>query len=182
VSPAFAVAVKLNSADVSGAAYLHDAHHVIGMLERLGVDLVVLCGGSYESSAMTGRPADARTTAREAYFLEPAIDRAEASPLPPMLTGGTPCQATLCTAVAVCQPATVRKSTGPDDPAHPGGRLQHGAAGALGRHPERRLRDSDGVAGRAGPARHRKRGGLAPVVKHETAGSGSRPGRDARGR
>jgi hypothetical protein len=39
------------------------------MLEPLGVDLVELSGGSYESPAMTGRPADERTQAREAYFL-----------------------------------------------------------------------------------------------------------------
>ncbi|MEU3397196.1 hypothetical protein [Streptomyces filamentosus] len=36
------------------------------MLEPLGVDLVELSGGSYESPAMTGRPADERTRAREA--------------------------------------------------------------------------------------------------------------------
>ena len=38
-------------------------------LEKLlGVDLVELSGGSYESPAMSGRPADGRTAAREAYF------------------------------------------------------------------------------------------------------------------
>ena len=58
------------------------------MLEPLGVDLVELSGGSYESPAMTGRPADARTAAREAYFLELAAELAESSPLPLMLTGG----------------------------------------------------------------------------------------------
>ncbi len=58
------------------------------MLEPLGVDLVELSGGSYESPAMTGRPADARTVAREAYFLELAAELAKTSPLPLMLTGG----------------------------------------------------------------------------------------------
>src|SRR3981081_3182461 len=58
------------------------------MLEPLGVDLVELSGGSYESPAMSGRPADGRTAAREAYFLELAAQLAETSPLPLMLTGG----------------------------------------------------------------------------------------------
>jgi hypothetical protein len=37
---------------------------------------------------MAGRPADDRTQAREAYFLELAADLAKTSPLPLMLTGG----------------------------------------------------------------------------------------------
>jgi 2,4-dienoyl-CoA reductase-like NADH-dependent reductase (Old Yellow Enzyme family) len=61
---------------------------VIAKLEPLGVDLVELSGGSYESPAMSGRPADGRTRAREAYFLDLATRLAETSPLPLMLTGG----------------------------------------------------------------------------------------------
>jgi 2,4-dienoyl-CoA reductase-like NADH-dependent reductase (Old Yellow Enzyme family) len=89
VSPSFAVAVKLNSADFQRGGFdAGDAAKVIAMLEPLGVDLVELSGGSYESPAMTGRPADGRSTAREAYFLEFAADLAKTSPLPLMLTGG----------------------------------------------------------------------------------------------
>ncbi|WP_228993620.1 NADH:flavin oxidoreductase/NADH oxidase family protein [Streptomyces sp. DH8] len=89
VSPAFAVAVKLNSADFQRGGFdAEDARRVIGMLEPLGVDLVELSGGSYESPAMTGRSTDSRTRAREAYFLELAEDLARTSPLPLMLTGG----------------------------------------------------------------------------------------------
>jgi 2,4-dienoyl-CoA reductase-like NADH-dependent reductase (Old Yellow Enzyme family) len=89
VSPSFAVAVKLNSADFQRGGFdAGDAAKVIAMLEPLGVDLVELSGGSYESPAMTGRPADGRTAAREAYFLELAADLAKTSPLPLMLTGG----------------------------------------------------------------------------------------------
>jgi 2,4-dienoyl-CoA reductase-like NADH-dependent reductase (Old Yellow Enzyme family) len=58
------------------------------MLEPLGVDLVELSGGSYESPAMSGRPADARTLSREAYFLDLATELAATSPVPLMLTGG----------------------------------------------------------------------------------------------
>jgi 2,4-dienoyl-CoA reductase-like NADH-dependent reductase (Old Yellow Enzyme family) len=89
VSPSFAVAVKLNSADFQRGGFdADDAARVIAMLEPLGVDLVELSGGSYESPAMAGRPADTRTAAREAYFLELAAELASTSPLPLMLTGG----------------------------------------------------------------------------------------------
>ncbi|MFE2581110.1 NADH:flavin oxidoreductase/NADH oxidase family protein [Streptomyces sp. NPDC059378] len=89
VSPSFAVAVKLNSADFQRGGFdADDARQVIEMLAPLGVDLVELSGGSYESPAMSGRPADSRTQAREAYFLDLARDLAKTSPLPLMLTGG----------------------------------------------------------------------------------------------
>jgi 2,4-dienoyl-CoA reductase-like NADH-dependent reductase (Old Yellow Enzyme family) len=85
----FAVAVKLNSADFQrGGFELADAQRVIDMLAPLGVDLVELSGGSYESPAMSGRPADGRTEAREAYFLDLAAELVRSSPLPIMLTGG----------------------------------------------------------------------------------------------
>ncbi|MFF3393456.1 2,4-dienoyl-CoA reductase [Streptomyces sp. NPDC002669] len=89
VSPSFAVAVKINSADFQRGGFdADDAREVIAMLEPLGVDLVELSGGSYESPAMTGRSADARTRVREAYFLDLAKDLVGTSPLPLMLTGG----------------------------------------------------------------------------------------------
>ncbi|MFC9616962.1 NADH:flavin oxidoreductase/NADH oxidase family protein [Streptomyces sp. NPDC056938] len=95
VSPSFAVAVKLNSADFQRGGFdADDARQVIEMLEPLGVDLVELSGGSYESPAMTGRSADARTRAREAYFLDLAKDLVRTSPLPLMLTGGITRRAT----------------------------------------------------------------------------------------
>lgn len=92
VSPGFAVAVKLNSADFQRGGFdADDAARVIAMLAPLGVDVVELSGGSYESPAMAGRPIQSpptRTAAREAYFLELASELAETSPLPLMLTGG----------------------------------------------------------------------------------------------
>ncbi|MFE8015824.1 NADH:flavin oxidoreductase/NADH oxidase family protein [Streptomyces antibioticus] len=95
VSPSFAVAVKLNSADFQRGGFgADDARQVIEMLAPLGVDLVELSGGSYESPAMTGRPADDRTQAREAYFLDLAEDLVSTSPLPLMLTGGITRRAT----------------------------------------------------------------------------------------
>lgn len=89
VGTGFAVAVKLNSADFQRGGFdADDARRVIEMLAPLGVDLVELSGGSYESPAMSGRAADERTLAREAYFLELAGELAKTSPLPLMLTGG----------------------------------------------------------------------------------------------
>jgi 2,4-dienoyl-CoA reductase-like NADH-dependent reductase (Old Yellow Enzyme family) len=89
VSPSFAVAVKLNSADFQRGGFdTDDARRVISLLAPLGVDLVELSGGSYESPAMSGRTADGSTAAREAYFLELAAQLARSSPLPLMLTGG----------------------------------------------------------------------------------------------
>lgn len=99
VSPRFAVAVKLNSADFQRGGFdSDDALRVIAMLQPFGVDLVELSGGSYESPAMTGLdrakrqgralPTDTRTAAREAYFLELATELATSSAVPLMLTGG----------------------------------------------------------------------------------------------
>lgn len=89
VGPRFAVAVKLNSADFQRGGFdAEDAKKVIAMLAPLGVDVVELSGGSYESPAMSGRPADGRSAAREAYFLELAEELATTSPLPLMVTGG----------------------------------------------------------------------------------------------
>ncbi len=89
VRPGFAVAVKLNSADFQRGGFDEtDAQRVIALLAPLGVDLVELSGGSYESPAMTGNGPDERTRRREAYFLALAAELAETSPLPLMLTGG----------------------------------------------------------------------------------------------
>ena len=101
VSPSFCVAVKLNSADFQRGGFdADDALRVIEMLAPLGVDVVELSGGSYESPAMTGRAADSRTAAREAYFLELAAELAKTSPIPLMLTGGITRQDTANTVLA----------------------------------------------------------------------------------
>lgn len=133
VSPEFAVAVKLNSADFQRGGFdADDAHNVIGMLATLGVDLVEVSGGSYESPAMNGRPADGRTAAREAYFLELAADLAKTSPIPLMLTGGISrsdtAERVLSKNVAVVGMATALAVT-PDLPAR--WRDGLGAAGTL---------------------------------------------------
>lgn len=89
VSPQFAVAVKLNSADFQrGGFSADDALQVVGMLNELAVDLVELSGGSYEAPAMQGAARDGRTLAREAYFLEFAAAIQQVAKMPLMVTGG----------------------------------------------------------------------------------------------
>lgn len=89
VTPGFAVAVKLNSADFQRGGFdAEDAARVIELLAPLGVDVVELSGGSYEAPAMTGQAGDERSRAREAYFLTLAEELAATSALPLMLTGG----------------------------------------------------------------------------------------------
>ena len=89
VSPAFCVAVKLNSADFQRGGFdADDARQVVAWLNDLPVDLVELSGGSYEAPAMQGQTADGRTLAREAYFLEFAQEIAKTARMPVMVTGG----------------------------------------------------------------------------------------------
>ena len=84
-----AVSVKLNSADFQRGGFdTNDAIEVVRLLNELGVDLVELSGGSYESPAMQGRTADGRTLDREAYFLEFAKVVAKVATMPVMTTGG----------------------------------------------------------------------------------------------
>ncbi|MDE2436393.1 MAG: NADH:flavin oxidoreductase/NADH oxidase family protein [Sphingomonadales bacterium] len=89
VTPGFAVAVKINSADFQRGGFSpEDARAVVAMLGPLGVDLVELSGGSYEAPAMMGTSRDERTLAREAYFLEFAREIAGVATMPLMVTGG----------------------------------------------------------------------------------------------
>lgn len=95
VAPDFCVSVKLNSADFqTGGFSLADAIAVVESLNGLGVDLVELSGGSYESPAMQGRVAEKEegksesTLRREAYFVDFAREVAAVATMPIMVTGG----------------------------------------------------------------------------------------------
>lgn len=89
VSPAFCVAVKLNSADFQRGGFAEvDARAVVEMLNPLPIDLLELSGGSYEAPAMQGEARDGRTLAREAYFLAFAKEVATIASMPLMVTGG----------------------------------------------------------------------------------------------
>jgi 2,4-dienoyl-CoA reductase-like NADH-dependent reductase (Old Yellow Enzyme family) len=87
---AFLIAVKLNSADFQRGGFdTDDALAVARALEREGVHLLEVSGGTYENAAMiTGTPKRESTKAREAYFLEFAERFAAELTIPLMLTGG----------------------------------------------------------------------------------------------
>lgn len=89
VSPGFCVAVKLNSADFQRGGFdAEDAKTVAGWLNGMGVDLLELSGGSYESPAMQGEQGEGSTGAREAYFVDFAREIAALAEMPVMVTGG----------------------------------------------------------------------------------------------
>lgn len=89
VSPGFAVAVKLNSADFQRGGFSpEDASYVVRQLNHLPVDLVEISGGSYEAPAMMNVTRSASTQAREAYFLSFAEDIEKIAEMPIMVTGG----------------------------------------------------------------------------------------------
>ncbi|MET7897767.1 NADH:flavin oxidoreductase/NADH oxidase family protein [Streptomyces mirabilis] len=89
VSPGFAVAVKLNSADFQRGGFTEqESREVVAALAQEGLDLIEISGGNYESPAMTGASA-ASTRAREAYFLEYARTvRGLVGDIPLAVTGG----------------------------------------------------------------------------------------------
>ncbi|GAA6139216.1 NADH:flavin oxidoreductase/NADH oxidase family protein [Arenicella sp. 4NH20-0111] len=89
VAPTFCVSVKLNSADFQKGGFdAHDAKWVVSELNHMGVDLIELSGGSYESPAMQGNPADNSRGKREAYFIDFAREIAAVVDVPIMVTGG----------------------------------------------------------------------------------------------
>jgi 2,4-dienoyl-CoA reductase-like NADH-dependent reductase (Old Yellow Enzyme family) len=89
VSPAFAVGLKLNSADFQRGGFTEEeSRGVLGALAGEGLDLIEISGGSYETPAMMGKAADS-TRAREAYFLEYARTAREiVGGVPLAVTGG----------------------------------------------------------------------------------------------
>jgi 2,4-dienoyl-CoA reductase-like NADH-dependent reductase (Old Yellow Enzyme family) len=89
-SDRFLIAVKLNSADFQRGGFdLDDSLTVARALEREGIDLLEISGGTLESTAMfSGMPQRESTRAREAYFLEFAQRFGQEVSVPLMLTGG----------------------------------------------------------------------------------------------
>ncbi|MGB3739673.1 MAG: NADH:flavin oxidoreductase/NADH oxidase family protein [Pontixanthobacter sp.] len=101
VAPSFGVAVKLNSADFQrGGFAFEDARQVVEWLGDHAVDYVELSGGSYESPAMAGSPAETSSEKRETYFIDFAQDIAKVASMPIMVTGGITKRATAEEALA----------------------------------------------------------------------------------
>lgn len=90
----FPIGVKLNSADFQRGGFSEDdSMNVIRALEKVGIDLLEISGGNYESPAMmgTGELASSQrdsTRRREAYFLSYAEKVRAITRLPLLLTGG----------------------------------------------------------------------------------------------
>ena len=99
VGPDFAISVKLNSADFQKGGFTAEDSGLVALkLERAGVDLLEISGGSYESPVMVGEkggaadieapPRKTSTLVREAYFLDFARALRSRLTMPLMLTGG----------------------------------------------------------------------------------------------
>ncbi|MFS1511413.1 NADH:flavin oxidoreductase/NADH oxidase family protein [Chengkuizengella sp. SCS-71B] len=86
---AFPIAVKMNSADFMKAGFTEEESiYVAEHLEKEGVDLLEISGGSYESPQMTGRNIKESTKKREAYFLDFAEKLRQSVNIPLLVTGG----------------------------------------------------------------------------------------------
>jgi len=87
----FPIGIKLNSADFQKGGFTDtESLETIFELEKLGIDLIEISGGTYESPAMTGTMAQTResTLKREAYFIDFAVKARKMVKTPLVLTGG----------------------------------------------------------------------------------------------
>jgi 2,4-dienoyl-CoA reductase-like NADH-dependent reductase (Old Yellow Enzyme family) len=91
LGPDYPIGVKLNSADFQRGGFTEEESlETLRILEREGVDLVEVSGGSYENTVMMGSDAAVResTRAREAYFLQYTEKARAVARVPLLLTGG----------------------------------------------------------------------------------------------
>ena len=85
----FPIGVKLNSADFMKGGFTEaDSMEVVKALASVGIDLIEISGGTYESPSMVGHKVKASTLKREAYFLDYIEKVRELVDTPLMLTGG----------------------------------------------------------------------------------------------
>lgn len=87
----YPISVKLNSADFQrGGFSSQESVNVAQALEKEGIDLIEISGGTYEKLAMMGELSTQKesTQQREAYFLEYARKVRSLISTPIMLTGG----------------------------------------------------------------------------------------------
>ncbi|MGB3621259.1 MAG: NADH:flavin oxidoreductase/NADH oxidase family protein [Ketobacter sp.] len=85
----FPISIKMNSADFQRGGFTQEeSMQVAEMLAEVGIDLIEISGGTYESPQMTGRDMKASTQKREAYFLEYAERIRSRIDTPLMVTGG----------------------------------------------------------------------------------------------
>lgn len=85
----FPVGIKMNSADFMKSGFTaDDSVAVAKALEKEGIDLMEISGGTYESPRMMGHRVKASTQKREAYFLEYADQLKKQIDTPIVVTGG----------------------------------------------------------------------------------------------
>lgn len=92
LGPAFPISVKLNAADfLRGGFSEDDSLEVIKMLDKEGIDLLEISGGTYERLAFFESGFEAKkdsTVKREAYFIDFARKIRKETNIPLMITGG----------------------------------------------------------------------------------------------
>ena len=119
----YPVGIKLNSADYSKGGISHeDAMYVVNHLSGLGIDLIEVSGGTYETPSMVGADASDSTLKREAYFLEFAESIRDKTDTTLVVTGGfrsaKAMQAALasgaCDMIGLARPMAIQ----PDAPNH----------------------------------------------------------------
>lgn len=86
----FPIGIKLNSADFQKGGFTkEESLDTMVALEKAGIDLIEISGGTYESPAMMGGGEMKKSTReREAYFLDFAENARKTIAVPLMLTGG----------------------------------------------------------------------------------------------
>ena len=85
----FSIGIKLNSADfMKGGFTEEDSMQVVKTLSEVGIDLIEISGGTYESPSMMGSGAKESTIQREAYFLDYAEKVRSLVDTPLVVTGG----------------------------------------------------------------------------------------------
>ncbi len=90
VGDKFPVGIKLNSSDFQKNAFTQEESiQVMTSLDKAGIDLIEISGGTYEMAAMMGKGKQKESTQkREAYFLEFAELARKNIKCPLLLTGG----------------------------------------------------------------------------------------------
>jgi 2,4-dienoyl-CoA reductase-like NADH-dependent reductase (Old Yellow Enzyme family) len=89
VGKKFPVGIKLNSADFMKSGFtFEDCAKVAEKMQKEGVNLIEISGGTYESPSMTGYMVRSSTKKREAYFLEYAETLVKKLDIPVAVTGG----------------------------------------------------------------------------------------------
>lgn len=89
VSDQFPIGIKINSADFQRGGFTEEeSMEVVKLLDKAGIDLIEISGGTYERPAMTGALVKKSTKEREAYFLDYVKKVRKFLKAPLMLTGG----------------------------------------------------------------------------------------------